>query len=269
MKYKLLCIDIDGTLLDDAKKIPKRVKESLKKASEQGIQIALITGRMPAAVGFLEEELGIACIKACNAGTHILWNGQRLGGAYLPVDTMKKIFREIAEKNGIPLWIFREDEWLVTSYDKRVEQEMELVSYQPRAVDVNLLAKQWEREGKQPNKLLVAADPDMIRKIWRNVKDRAWQEVAFACSADTFLEIFPKDMDKGKAIQIICQALGIRREETIAFGDQELDIPMMEAAGVGVAMGNAIKELKEKADFITKTNNEAGIAIALEQLLAK
>ena len=60
--------------------------------------------------------------------------------------------------------------------------------------------------------------------------------------------------------------MGISREEVIAFGDQELDISMLEAAGMGVAMGNAIDELKEKADFVTKTNNEAGIAYALEHI---
>ena len=90
-----------------------------------------------------------------------------------------------------------------------------------------------------------------------------------ACSAESYLEIFPKGMDKGKALGIICRKLGIKKEETIAFGDEELDIPMIEAAGTGVAMGNAIEALKAKADFVTKTNNEAGIAVALEYYLER
>lgn len=74
-------------------------------------------------------------------------------------------------------------------------------------------------------------------------------------------------MTKGVALSSICQELNISKEETIAFGDQELDITMIEEAGLGIAMGNAIKELKDKADFITKSNNEAGIAYALEKYL--
>ena len=88
-----------------------------------------------------------------------------------------------------------------------------------------------------------------------------------ARSADMYLEIYPKGMNKGRALNIICEKLNIDSSQAIAFGDQELDIPMIEAAGLGVAMGNAIEELKEKADYVTGTNNEAGIAQALGRYL--
>lgn len=88
-----------------------------------------------------------------------------------------------------------------------------------------------------------------------------------ACSAQTFLEIFPKNFNKGVALKHICNQLQIAPEETMAFGDQELDIPMIEAAGLGVAMGNAISELKEKADYITTSNNKDGISDALQVYL--
>ena len=68
-------------------------------------------------------------------------------------------------------------------------------------------------------------------------------------------------------MEAICKALNIRREETIAFGDQELDIPMLRKAGTAIAMGNAIEELKKLADFVTGSNNDAGIASALNRYL--
>ena len=88
-----------------------------------------------------------------------------------------------------------------------------------------------------------------------------------ASSSDIFIEIFPSGVDKGEALREICRNLEIDRNEVVAFGDHELDIPLIEAAGIGIAMGNAIPELKEKADFVTKTNNEAGISYALEHYL--
>ncbi len=69
------------------------------------------------------------------------------------------------------------------------------------------------------------------------------------------------------ALEKICEINNINIEDTIAFGDQDLDIPMIKKAGTGIAMGNAVKELKNTAKYITKTNNEAGIAYALKKIL--
>ena len=268
MKYKLLCVDIDGTLLDDEKKIPMQVKKSLKNVSGKGMEIALVSGRMPAGVELVEKELGIECIKACSAGTYILRKERCISAEYLSNETMQDVYKRFMEKRKIPLWIFRGRDWLVTSVDKYVEREVEVISSRPALIDIHQLADRWKEENTQPNKLLVAADADQIPVIYREMKAYGYQDIDMACSSDTFIEIFPKGADKGKALRTICRELDISQSEAIAIGDQELDIPMIEAAGVGIAMGNAIAELKEKADFVTKTNNEAGIAYALENFSA-
>lgn len=269
MKYSLLCIDIDGTLLDDNKRLLQKVRESLRNAAKKGVKIALISGRMPAGVNSIEKELGIECVKVCNAGTYVLLGNQCISTAYLMPRTMRSIYQEIAKKDNLPLWIFREEKWFVTDVDKFIEREIEVIRYQPEIVDVEDLALQWDKEGTGPNKLLIAAEPEKIQKIYQDIKAQQWPDIDIACSADTFIEIFPKGVTKGTALMTICSKMNISREETVAFGDHELDIPMIEAAGVGIAMGNAIPKLKEKADFVTKTNNEAGIAYALEYYLAE
>ena len=267
-KYKLICADIDGTLLDDNKKLLPKVKESLRDAAKKGIRIALASGRMPAGVDAVEKELGMPCIKICNAGTYILLGDQCISMSTLLPGTMENIYVDIAKKNQLPLWIFQEKEWYVTDIDSYIEREIEIIRYHPEVVSVKKMAEQWEKEKTGPNKLLIAADPEIIKTVYQEMADKNWQDVDMACSADTFLEIFPKGVSKGTAISAICDKLDISLEDTIAFGDHELDIPMIENAGVGVAMGNAIDELKKKADFVTKTNNEAGIAYALEYYLA-
>lgn len=267
MNYQLICLDLDGTLLDDQKKILPRARESVKQAAEQGIKIALVSGRMLAAVDPIEEELGISCIKACNAGTYILKDGQCISSEYLLADTMKRIYEEIAERYQMPLWIFRHNRWFVTGSDRYVEKESEIIHHRPEFADVEELAAEWAKEGTGPNKLVLAASPDEITEIYNVIAAQNKTDLDMARSADTFLEIFPKGVTKGTALKAICQSLDVKPENVIAFGDHELDVPMIEAAGVGIAMGNAIDELKAKADFVTKSNNEAGVAYGLEHYL--
>lgn len=268
MKWELICMDIDGTLLDDQKRLLPDVKESLHHAAARGTQIALASGRMPVGVALIEEELGIRCIKICNAGTYTILGDKCIHEERLQPGLIRCIYDGIAERYSLPLWIFRGREWFVTGINQDVEREIGIIRYTPEIVDAKKLADVWEREDHGPNKLLVNADSAQIQEIYQEL--RGWTDRCFdmACSADTFLEIFPKGIDKGKALTAICQELGIDLKKTIAFGDQELDIPLIETAGVGVAMGNAIQELKDKADYVTKTNNEAGVAFALEHYLA-
>lgn len=269
MKYKLICLDVDGTLLDDEKKIPTAVKKSLRKAHEIGVQIALVTGRLPAGAEIVEKELAFPCIKACSAGTYILLGDECIHMDYLLPSVMQKIYQEFAVKNSLPLWIFRGRKWYVTDVDSYVEQEIKIIHYKPEIVNVDRLARQWEEEGAGPNKLLIGADPQTISRILKEMEEMGLPQIDMARSADTYLEIFPKGVTKGEAMISICEKLDISLEETIAFGDQELDIPMIEKAGMGVAMGNAIEELKELADFVTKTNNDGGIAWVLEHYLTE
>lgn len=263
MKYRLFCIDLDGTLLTDDKKIRDQDRRAIKKAVDQGVKIALITGRMPAATEPIARELGISCIMACNAGTYILEEDECIHTEYLSVDTMKGIYEAI-KPFGIPLWIFRGRKWYVTGKDGFVEEEEAIIQYKAELASVDELAAKWDIE-EGPSKILVGAGAGLVQSIHEILSNR--QDVDMAYSAPEYLEIFPKGINKGKALRLICEKKGIAREESVAFGDQELDIPMLEEAGIAIAMGNAIEQLKEKADFVTKTNNEAGIAYAIEHYL--
>lgn len=264
MKYKLFCIDLDGTLLTDRKEINGQDIEALRKASKQGVKIALITGRMPAATDMIVRKLAIPCIRACNAGTYILKNERCIHTEYLSVETMLEVYESI-QRFGVPLWIFRGRQWYVTAKDSFVYTEEGLIDRMAEEMSVEALAQMWKCEHTGPNKLLIGAEPSVVRDVSGVLRNR--RDADMACSSENYLEIFPKGMNKGKALRVICEKEDIQIRETVAFGDQELDIPMIEAAGTAIAMGNAIEELKQKADYITKTNNEAGIAYAIEYFL--
>lgn len=264
MKYRLICTDLDGTLLTEDKKVSPQDREALKYMAGLGVKIALVTSRMPAVTEPIVETLGIPCIIACSGGACILEEGEYLHAEYLPVETFGEIY-EIIKPYHIPLSVYRDRQWYVTKKDRFVTTEEEIVHYQAEPVSVEDLLPKWKKEGKGPNKLLVGAERDIVEKLYPLLRGR--QDVEIARTSNNHLDICPRGMDKGAALRIICEKKGIAREETIAFGDQQPDIAMLEAAGVAVAMGNAIEELKRKADFVTRTNEESGIAYALGSYL--
>lgn len=268
MSYKLICLDVDGTLLNDEKRVPESVKESLKRAHSMGIRIALITGRMPVAAELVEKELSIPCIKACNAGTYILLGEECIHSRHLPFETAQRIYETFLADYSIPLWIFQGRKWYVTSVDSYVDRESRIINHQPETGDLEELTRVWKMEGTGPNKLLIGAEPEIICQVQARMKAEGPSGVDVARSSEIYLEIFPERANKGEALEAICRSLAISPEETIAFGDQELDIPMLKKAGTAVAMGNAIEELKELADFVTRSNNDGGIAFGLNHYLS-
>lgn len=263
MHCRLICIDIDGTLLNDAKEVLPEVKDAVKRQYEKGRKIALVSGRMPFAVEQVEKQLGIDCIKVCNAGTFIVMDGVCVKEEIMSTRVMRQLYTDIAGKHHVPLWIFQGYKWYVTDTDSFVEKETDIIKYHPDVVDPYELAENWDKAGIKPNKFLIAAKEQKIGEIQAELEQ--WEDRTFdvARSSGNYLEIFPKNVDKGKAVASLCAILNIDTENVVAIGDHELDIPMIETAGIGIAMGNAIQELKEKADFVTLTNNEAGVAHAL------
>lgn len=263
---RLLCLDLDGTLLNDHKEIDPRDVEAVQKAAADGVTIALITGRMPAATENIVKTLQVSCILACNAGTYILEKGSCIYSEYLPLEAMQKVYG-VAQEHELPLWIFRHEDWMVTDLDEAVEKEIRTIRHMPQIMNYQNLENEWAAAKKAPNKLLIGANPSKVQEIYAILQEMNVDEMDMACSAPNFLEIFPKGMNKGRALRMICKEKGIALKETMAFGDQELDLPMIEAAYIGIAMENGIPEIKEAARFVTKSNNDAGVAYGIAKYL--
>lgn len=263
---RLLCLDLDGTLLNDHKEIDPRDVEAVQKAAADGVTIALITGRMPAATENIVKTLQVSCILACNAGTYILEKGSCIYSEYLPLEAMQKVYG-VAQEHELPLWIFRHEDWMVTDLDEAVEEEIRTIRHMPQIMNYQNLENEWAAAKKAPNKLLIGANPSKVQEIYAILQEMNVDEMDMACSAPNFLEIFPKGMNKGRALRMICKEKGIALKETMAFGDQELDLPMIEAAYIGIAMENGIPEIKEAARFVTKSNNDAGVAYGIAKYL--
>ena len=174
----------------------------------------------------------------------------------LSTHIMRQLYTDLAQKHHVPLWVFQGYKWYVSRTDSFVEKETDIIKYKPDVVNLYELAENWDKAGITAKE----KKTDEIQTELERWKNRMFQT---ARSSGNYLEIFPKNVDKGKAVVSLCAIFNIGTENVVAIGDHELDIPMIETAGIGIAMGNAIQELKEKADFVTLTNNEAGVAHAL------
>lgn len=118
-----------------------------------------------------------------------------------------------------------------------------------------------------PVKILMSVAPASLQAVQSQIAQQLPAQLTVVQTAPFYLEVIPKRINKGQGILDICSALDIRPEAVIAFGDAANDIPMLKAAGMGVAMGNAAQAVKDAANLVTRSNNDDGIACALDALL--
>ena len=118
-------------------------------------------------------------------------------------------------------------------------------------------------------KCIIVGDPTLLPALEVEMLEVLKGKAGVFRSEPFFLEIVPMGIDKAKGLAILLDQIGIRRSELIAFGDGYNDMPMLQFAGMGVAMGNAAEEIKKAADMVTESNNDDGVAIALENLILR
>ena len=268
MKYKLLVLDVDGTLLNDAKEISKRTLASLLKVQQMGIRVALASGRptyglMPLAKtlelgnygGFIISYNGGQIINAQNG--EILFE-RRINPEMLPYLEKK------ARKNNFAIFTYHDDTILTDSYDnEHVRAEANLN---------NLKIIQEEEFSTAidfaPCKcILVSNDEEALKDLEEHWKKRLDGTLDVFCSEPYFLEVVPCGIDKANTLGVLLSYLNIAREEVIAIGDGVCDVNMLQVAGLGIAMGHAQDSVKVCADYVTASNEEDGVAQSVEKLI--
>lgn len=268
MKYKLLVLDVDGTLLNDAKEISKRTLASLLKVQQMGIRVALASGRptyglMPLAKtlelgnygGFIISYNGGQIINAQNG--EILFE-RRINPEMLPYLEKK------ARKNNFSIFTYHDDTILTDSSDnEHVHAEANLN---------NLKIIQEEEFSTAidfaPCKcILVSNDEEALKDLEEHWKKRLDGTLDVFCSEPYFLEVVPCGIDKANTLGVLLSYLNIAREEVIAIGDGVCDVNMLQVAGLGIAMGHAQDSVKVCADYVTASNEEDGVAQSVEKLI--
>lgn len=272
-RWKLIAFDLDGTLLDDRKGLPEENRRVLTAAGEAGIRLVPATGRIPA--GLPEPLRGMKGLRwgiLCNgAEIYDFETGQIAAREEIDPETALEVL-DYAESLGLPYDCYQ-DNW---GYMSRAMQErapdyipdpgiLDLVLRLRSPVD-DLRSFLRER-GQGVQKLqLYFTDRALRQRLLRELPAR-FPALAVTTSLPMNIEINSARANKGQALLQLCEMLGISPGETLAFGDGSNDVSMLRAAGLGVAVANASAETKAAADLVTDTNNRAGFALALRELL--
>lgn len=268
MKYKLLVLDVDGTLLNDEREISKRTLAALLKVQQMGVRIVLASGRptyglMPLAKtlelgnygGVVLSYNGCQIIKAQNG--EILFE-RRINPEMLPYLEKK------ARKNGFAIFTYHDDTLITDSPDNEyIKDEALLNNLKIIREDEFSTAIDFA-----PCKCMLVSDKEKaligLEQHWE--KRLAGTLDAFR-SEPYFLEVVPCGVNKANTLGALLEHLGVTREEVIAVGDGVCDVTMLQLAGMGVAMGHSQDSVKVCADYVTASNEEDGVALAVEKLI--
>lgn len=269
---KIAAIDLDGTLLHSDCTISDYSKEVITKAIKNGIIVIPTSGRSFRSIK--KQVKDIEGIRYCAGGNGSIVSDIRteeiLYNHKIPQDAIYSIYKEVKRRDG-----FLE---LYCDNDSYVEKGMEKVMYEtklPKEFCDNLLATAvpalsfdllLRRGTMRVNKIHAAfRDENEMKDFAAKVLENENLVVTFPSEFN--MEIFDKGCNKDTSLRILCEKYGIDRKDTIAIGDSNNDVAMIDYAYFGVAVENAMDELKEHADYITRSNDEDGPAIVLEKIL--
>ena len=272
MKYEMIAIDLDGTLLNSNKEISKGNLIALEEAVAKGVKIILCSGRIFSAVKVFARQIGIDHpMIACNGA---IIRDIKIGkDVYINPLTSEDAARVIEICHGHDIYFH--------AYvgDTMYVEELNYVSLaywegnQKLSPEDRIDIKVMKDFGRKLNEIgepvtkIVVMDEDRERLFKIRKVMSAVPTVTLSSSCDENFEVMNKGVGKGKALDILSGYLGIPRQKTMAMGDNENDLTMLEFAEFGVAMANAIEEVKSAADYITLSNDEDGVGDAIRKFV--
>lgn len=267
MEYKIIVLDLDGTLTNNKKEITPRTLETLIRAQEQGVKVVLASGRPTYGIVPLAEKLQLdkyeGYILAYNGGEIIDWKTKELMYKNLLDKDVLPYLYKCANDNDFAIVTY-EDEYVLTEKpeDEYVLKEALLNVMKIKKVDNFLEAV------KHPiAKCLIVGEAERLAVLEKEMYEHLKDRMGVFRSEPYFLELVPKGIDKAQSLAVLLEELGMSKDEMIAIGDGFNDLSMIKYAGMGIAMQNAQQVVKDNANFITLSNEEDGVAYAVEKFI--
>lgn len=276
-KIKLICIDMDGTLLDNNHVISERNKEALRKAKDLGVTIAISTGRLFSSAKYYSELIGIDTAVLASNGAYIKTNYKDDTVIETPLskETVLEIY-DIVKKYGLSAnynsWdtLIRENKIPETHtyyiMNKNLPEEKKIKFL----IDEDNLPNTLKNFNGNILKSIVIEDGHNKDNLWaakKELKETFGDKLHVVSSGNNNFEVISGTISKGIAVKYLAESLNLKPSEVMCIGDSENDLSMINYAGIGVAMGNGLDMVKEEADYVTDTNNNSGVAKAIERFV--
>lgn len=259
MSPHLIALDIDGTLLNKHLQILPSTRTALLKATQSGHHIVLASSRPPRSVANIARELNLPSTVAISLGGAYVFAQDRVLLEHPLLETVTTSVIELARDSALHISLYSGQDWLVESDDRWAELEAHVVSFKPKAIT------DLTKHSSKVHKLLIMGEAEHIRAFQQKLRQSQWPLDA-VLSKPVYCEVNAAGVSKAEAIENVARHFDLTLKDVIAFGDGENDLSMIRAAGIGVAMGNAMPSVKAAARMVTGSNDENGIAHALSQL---
>ncbi|MFT5265845.1 MAG: Cof subfamily protein (haloacid dehalogenase superfamily) [Polaribacter sp.] len=268
--YKLICSDIDGTLLNKERQLSDRTINAIKNL-DSTIPVILISSRMPKAMRHLQHELDIQNqpLIAYNGGLVLSYDDNNVAfllSKEVPIGITTQLLAFIS-KSTVHASLYNTDEWYVPAMDYWAKREKNNTKVDPTVANLNDVCSNWKSQNKGPHKIMCMGEAGEIQLLENWINMYHAKELNAYRSKPTYLEISSKQISKLSALSFLLeQKFPVSLEEVIAFGDNYNDIEMIQGVGLGVAVGNAKEEVKAVANRLTLSNLEDGVAVVLEEV---
>ncbi len=265
MKYKLIAVDVDGTLLDSSDRITEKTKDAIRLCKEMGVIFTISSGRPVQGVEKLNKILNLDTpFITYNGAMVVLGKSKRiLYEQKLSASNANSVIK-LGDKWGPTMFVWADNILYSNDINERTKNYSKLANTEPV-----FFKDLTEITGNGVSKVLWYDEIDNINRFNDKVGKYISNEINYHTSKPMFLEFVDKNASKAIAMEKIGEHYKITRDEMIAIGDGLNDLSMIEYAGLGIAMGNAHESVKNKAQYITLSNDEEGVAYAIEKFISK
>lgn len=254
---KIAFFDIDGTILDHEKKIPESAKRGINQLKENGIEVAIATGRPPHMITEVAEELGITTAITCN-GSYVIYNGEAVFKNPIESKCVDEIIKFGLKRNH-SLSLSNEHERGLTNVNEHVKKVFG-ESFGKFGLEIFGEDTNFHFENEVYHMLTFHEGNSVDLYV------ETFPDARFVPCHENVFDVIPKGGSKALGIQKLIEHLGLKIENTFGFGDGLNDIEMLQAVGTSVAMGNAVDEVKSHANYVTDDVADDGLYNALKHL---
>lgn len=273
MNCKLIAFDLDGTFLNNDKTIPQKNIDALCAAAGRGIHIVPATGRIHSGVPEAVRALPFIRYYICINGAYVYdaVEDRTIYSADVPLDIALRFYEEM-DKLPVMYDCYQDNSGFITQkmYDEAdyyVPDKGILHLVKTLRVPVPELKEYLSQKGKDVQKLQAYFHDISLRDRELERLPKLFPELLFSTSVSNNIEVNSRLAGKGNGLKALCRELKIDIADTAAFGDSLNDEDMLSAAGLGIAMANALESTKRAADVLTLSNNDAGVAAGIEKYI--
>jgi Cof subfamily protein (haloacid dehalogenase superfamily) len=262
--YKAVFIDMDGTMLRKDHTVSNVTRQAIQQLIQQGILIVPISARplhgmLPITKEVFPNDNPIVSLN----GSYIFQHRAVTFQCHVNLEQTAAVHNEV-EKKPVTAMYYSQMEWFAQALTDAVKKEQKITAVPITIQPFNDTLSLWGRQQTGPNKIMIAGDPQLILSLEKELLAAHYGQLNIYKSQPKYLEVMSLAASKQKAIQFLIAQYGFHQNEIIAIGDNYNDKGMIEFAGKGIAMENAPDEIKAVANYVTDTNDNDGVAKALD-----